>query len=348
MTATRRYILGAFALFVLFFIYRFSFRDDFEILELVQISLNALGDILITSGIFSIFILTDRKLSKISVKWMHYTGSAGILIILYVLGVQVLKWTHRSVYLMTTGMSDHLQKIFDSLSYQIFDSYLVLAFGLIGFISLTIYGRWLHERTQKEAAIWERSQAELNFLKAQINPHFVFNTLNNIHFLVDDTNESARNMIQDFCDLLRYQLYETGNAEVLLSREVDYLKKYIQIQQVRKEDGFTVDFRADGITDQLIAPMLLIVPLENAFKYSPADADGQIGVTLSLENNHLTYRVVNNLSDKVTSSRTSGGLGIENLQKRLALIYGSNAAYTFTIHDGHGEGLLTINLGSNE
>ncbi len=315
MLKQKRYILAIIALYGVLLVYRFSFREDFEILELVQILLNTMADVFMT--ILSLVALNLAV--KESVRLRVPVLRAGLLVIfglaIYFIGVKTLIAIHRLVYGLTTGMADSFKTVFESLSYQIFDSYIVLAFGIIALSGFTFYTQWKEQQRLSALLMKERKESELNFLKAQINPHFIFNTLNNIHFLVNESNTQARSLIHSFSDLLRYQLYETGQSEVLLSDESEYLKKYISIQQIRKEEGFNVAFIEDIKDNVKIAPLLLIIPLENAFKYSPNSSDGSIEVHLLADSERIQYSVKNNINHQAYLSLAGGGLGVDNLKK---------------------------------
>jgi LytS/YehU family sensor histidine kinase len=287
----------------------------------------------------------------LAAKFQRETGLLFTLLIgifTYWVSVQTLIALHRQIYLSTTGMTERFRSIFDSLSYQVFDSYLVIAVGIVVLVAHRLYVQWKEQKKLAEVLKQERTQAELNFLKAQINPHFIFNTLNNVQFLIDESNHKARKLVQDFGDLLRYQLYETGNAEVSVNREIEYLKQYIEIQKVRKEEGFEVNTRFGDFKTTEIAPLLLIIPLENAFKYSPNSVHGYIRIDLDLKDDKIVYRVENPVSDKSHSELTKGGLGIDNLKKRLDLIYGDRASFHLDITDNKAIALLTIKTEKDE
>ncbi len=210
------------------------------------------------------------------------------------------------------------------------------------------YQKWLEQRTISDRLEKERVRAELDYLKAQINPHFVFNTLNNLYFLVEESNSNARKLIHEFSDLLRYQLYETGNQMVSLADEVAYLQKYVEVQKIRKEDGFKVDLSISGDMTREIAPLLMIIPLENAFKYSASGEGGEISLVLTSDASGLKYKVENTIAQKVTSDRTKGGLGLENLKKRLELIYGERAAFSLHIVGKTAIAKLEVNWDTDE
>ncbi|MBI1305497.1 MAG: hypothetical protein GC181_02655 [Bacteroidetes bacterium] len=326
MQSFRRGLKTGLLLFIIFITYRFAFRTDFEVMQILQIIFNSISDILVCSLIFITYQRAQIRITLLQKQWIKNFLWASSGALLFVSGVFVLKEFHRLIYMTTGAMNEHFLSIFDTLSYQIFDSYLVVAFGLIGFTVASYREKLLLAKRQKEELEKEQIATELKFLKAQINPHFIFNTLNNIHFSIDEQNATARKLIHDFSEILRYQLYEGSQDRVSVRSEIEYLKKYIRIQQVRKEVGFRIESQFEDFPDLKIAPMLLIIPVENAFKYSPGDADGFIRINLKSEDGHLIYKVQNNCGEKTFSDKSSGGLGLSNLRKRLQLIYGDDAS----------------------
>lgn len=344
-----RKILPEYALlFAVIFAYRFAFRDDFEVSEMAQMSLAALLDVIVIGLGFSLINFVESRIHGLKRKWLLNALLILSIVTIYAAGVNLLFHIHYFIYKFTTGITEQFEPVFNSLSYQIFDSYIVLAVGMISLTGFRLYRKWLDQRIITERIEKERTRAELDYLKAQINPHFVFNTLNNLYFLVDESNEDARKLIHEFSDILRYQLYETGSEKVSLEVEVEYLKKYIEVQKIRKEEGFVVEFIFDGDLDVEIAPLLLIIPLENAFKYSASGVNGEIQVKLVNDGKRMIYWVENTVSDKVTSRRTQGGLGLENLQKRLHLIYGEKARFDFRREGDRAYARLVLNWDADE
>jgi len=286
-------------LFALLFVYRFAFRDDFRVAEIIQITLTAFADLLLI--ILSLRVI-DRVRNAVTQRvsgWLNYALFIASIVAVYSVGVAMIYYVHYGICRITTGLTEQFERMFRSLSYQIFDSYLVLAFGMIFLTSARYYQKWLEQRRISDQLEKERVRAELDYLKAQINPHFVFNTLNNLYFLVEESNSKARKLIHEFSDLLRYQLYETGNQMVSLADEVAYLQKYVEVQKIRKEDGFVVDLSISGDMTQEIAPLLMIIPLENAFKYSASGKGGEISVVLTSDASRLKYKVENTVSEPV-------------------------------------------------
>jgi sensor histidine kinase YesM len=349
MLRIRQSIFPVAILFFVIFAYRFSFRDDFQMLEMLQITANSAIDLLIALSLFS---FTRAIPTRLKIKKSRITR--GIVIILlgllcYFLGVFVLQKAHYLIYWMTDGLSGTMIKVFNSLAYQIFDSYLVLAFAWVFLTGYEYYRRWEYSNKQLLQLEHERKNAELNFLKAQINPHFVFNGLNNIHFLIDEKNENARKLVRDFSDLLRYQLYEIGNETVPLTKELDYIKKYIEVQRIRKEPGFEVSMNDILQTNEewLVAPLMLIIPVENAFKYSASSDTGYVRIEMGIEEGVLEFVVENDLGTKVTGA-ASGGLGIQNLLRRMDLIYGEQASFDHQQTSENYKAIVRIKLVKSE
>jgi LytS/YehU family sensor histidine kinase len=168
----------------------------------------------------------------------------------------------------------------------------------------------------------ERAIAELNFLKAQVNPHFLFNSLNSVYGYIDRNNKTARNLLLQFSEMLRYQLYECNADRVPISKEITYLRNYALLQQHRKEESLIVQFNTDddwGGSE--IAPLLLIVFVENAFKYVSNFEDRENKIIISLH--HTMNKVELSVFNTTENSRknSSGGIGLTNVKRRLDILY---------------------------
>ncbi|WP_428232775.1 sensor histidine kinase [Flavobacterium sp.] len=166
----------------------------------------------------------------------------------------------------------------------------------------------------------EKNEAELDFLKSQYHPHFLFNALNTIYFQVDERNEEAKKSIEHLSGLLRYQLYDV-NQEVPFYKEIAYLRSYIAFQQLRKTDKLAVNVNIDAILqEQPIQPLLFQPLLENAFKY--VSGSYEIDLVLKLVENKIHFILKNSVSDKpVSSVIKDSGIGLSNLKRRLELLY---------------------------
>jgi len=175
------------------------------------------------------------------------------------------------------------------------------------------------EQLEKQAV-----ESELHYLKSQINPHFLFNTLNNIHTLVYKQAATAPEAVQRLASLMRYMIYESNAATVPLARELDYLQDYISLQQLRYKKCPVVQLESAGdIASCHIAPLLFIHLLENAYKHSPARLEPEdIKVWVEVKENTLTFRIENPIRKKPGNTlEEPGGIGLPNVRKRLALLY---------------------------
>src|ERR1700754_4929000 len=142
----------------------------------------------------------------------------------------------------------------------------------------------------------ENATAELNFLKSQINPHFVFNSLNSVYFLIDRQNAAARDSLQKFSDMLRYQLYECSGNRVGIEKEIAYLKDYIDLQRLRRDETCHIDFSSSPeLNGFQIAPLLLIPFVENAFKHLSHYRTGgnKVSILLERQDGSMSLRVSN-------------------------------------------------------
>ncbi|MGZ4033718.1 MAG: sensor histidine kinase [Bacteroidia bacterium] len=170
----------------------------------------------------------------------------------------------------------------------------------------------------------ERVKNELDFLKAQINPHALFNSLNTIYGHIDKNNQVARNVLVQFSELLRYQLYDCSVEKISLEKEINYIKKYIAFEKLRKEESLVVKLEIENNGNGLeITPLLLIVLIENAFKFvsSYPDKENTIVIKLFTENNILHSHFSNTTDQQPLVIKNSGGIGIANLKRRLDLSY---------------------------
>lgn len=171
-------------------------------------------------------------------------------------------------------------------------------------------------------------EAELKLLKAQLNPHFLFNTLNNLYGLSVVKSDKLPELMLKLSDLLRYSLYDTKESLVPLEKEITYLDNYISLEKIRLEDKASIEFTKSGnLSNKKIAPMLLIVFVENAFKHLQSGKDEKSKVLVSIEGKaDCIYFTCKNSIDPMESKSTKikiepGGIGLQNAKKRLNLQY---------------------------
>lgn len=191
----------------------------------------------------------------------------------------------------------------------------------------------------------EKATNELNFLRAQFNPHFLFNSINSIYGHIDKSNKDARGMLLVFSDMLRYQLYECNVEQIELNRELNYIRNYIAMQKSRIDERITVSFNAGEINGNIqVAPLLLITFIENAFKYVGFNEckENRIDINLNYRSRRLTFSILNTKDAFINHSATASGLGIANAQRRLELLYPGK--HELVIADGEDtyEVILTL------
>lgn len=174
----------------------------------------------------------------------------------------------------------------------------------------------------------QAKEAELKLLKAQLNPHFLFNTLNNLYGLSVIKSDKLPNLMLKLSDLLRYSLYETAAVLVPLEKEITYLENYISLEKIRLEDKTDINFEVSGnFSDKEIAPMLCIVFVENAFKHLGVLENGKSKVSIKItEQNEMLYFSCENTIDGFDThnhnlEKGKSGIGLQNAKKRLSLLY---------------------------
>jgi two-component system, LytTR family, sensor kinase len=220
----------------------------------------------------------------------------------------------------------------------------ILAFGLS--TSIRITDEWFKNERQKKEMENEKLTAELAFLKSQVNPHFLFNILNNICSLARKKSEDTENAIIKLSQIMRYMLFESKDEKVSLDKEIEYLQNYIELQRMRISDKVQISFSVEGDPEKLlIEPMLLIPFVENAFKHGISYLDeSKILIRISLTDKDLLLTVVNNnvkKGDEAIPSET--GIGLKNVLRRLELLYPEK--HTLTIEDNGS--LYKVNLNMN-
>ncbi|MEZ4903713.1 MAG: histidine kinase [Spirosomataceae bacterium] len=235
----------------------------------------------------------------------------------------------------------HRPKRFDSFTFL----YSLLSLGAS--TSLTVVQKWQKDVQLREKLEQEKVNSELSFLKAQINPHFFFNTLNNIYALTMIDVDNAREALHRLSRMMRYVLYETKEGTVHLSQEIAFLQDYIQLMQLRLTDKVKVTFdKPTPIQEVAIAPMLLLPFLENAFKHGvSATQPSEIYVGIRQQNQHLRVEVRNTLFPiKGTALDESNGIGLANTRRRLDLLYPDLYQLDITEQTPHNEYLVVLTL----
>lgn len=168
-----------------------------------------------------------------------------------------------------------------------------------------------------------QKEMELNYLKEQVNPHFLFNSLNSIYSLARQQSSETPEVVMQLSELMRYQLESSKKDRVLLKEELEFIENYLLLEEKRLSKRCTIEFSIDGdISDYAIAPMLLIPFVENAIKHGAQSTNEKstIDISVSMKNTTLRFRAMNSKPAKLTKSNREG-MGLENVQRRLNLLY---------------------------
>ncbi|MBC2845229.1 sensor histidine kinase [Winogradskyella flava] len=189
----------------------------------------------------------------------------------------------------------------------------------------------------------EKLHSELSFLRSQINPHFFFNTLNNLYGLAIEKSEETPKTILKLSEMMRYTIYDGKKEKVAIEKEIDFLKNYIDLHTIRHFDKLDVTFDIDTNEPNLkIAPLLLINLLENAFKHGAEklDKDAFIHLNISTHTNIINFTIENNFEDE----QDSNGIGLENLKRRLQLLYPNAHDFSTSTHNSVFRAELSLYL----
>lgn len=190
----------------------------------------------------------------------------------------------------------------------------------------------------------EKLKAQIASLKFQINPHFLFNTLNNIYATAIDTSPKAADMVDKLSEMMRYTMKDIQKETVSLEDEINYITNYIELQKIRLDRSVKLEYKSiENLTDVQIAPMLLIPFIENAFKYGVnSEQKSYIKVEISLNSMEFQLKVLNSKVNVQRDISEKTGLGIENTKHRLNLIYPSK--HLLVIHDSEKAYSVTLHI----
>lgn len=219
---------------------------------------------------------------------------------------------------------------------------LVCAIGL----AFSFMQQWRDAERKKDLIEAEKANTELSFLKSQVNPHFFFNTLNNIYSLAVVNSEKTAPAVMKLSHIMRYILTETQTEQVPLEKEIDFIKNFIDLQLVRLTDKVNVKFSIDGnIANKQIAPLLFIPFIENAFKYGVSTKENsEIEILLSVVNNQILFHVSNTIVHAENLYNGTTGIGINNVKRRLELSYPKQHSLKVGQFDNQFKVDLEINL----
>jgi two-component system LytT family sensor kinase len=216
-------------------------------------------------------------------------------------------------------------------------------------MSIKLARNWVRSEQRKQLLEKEKLQAELHFLKHQFNPHFLFNSINSIFFMIHKNPDMASASLARFSELLRHQLYECNDQQIGLEKEIGYLRNFIDLEKLRQHKHLRVDVEIDLVekNEPVIAPFVLMTFVENAFKHvsKGSTTDNWIHIRLHLIRNQLQFDISNSTSpEQVHDLPASGGIGLAHVERRLALVYPEKHSIKIENEPDHFKVSLQIEL----
>lgn len=289
-------------------------------------------EIIVRNALLAIVIyVTLLGLIPYAKKTANYFFSLLFLVLL--LSLYVLVKNAHDVYLYSYVLEEERGGYFATTFYN----FSIVIFYLAFSVALYLSREWYLQQALIRKIEVEKLNTELDYLKAQINPHFLFNSLNTVFFQIDKSNTLARDTLMKFSDMLRFQLYECNGNEIALEKEIGYLQNYVDLQRLRKNENYDIQFEVVGdLHNFTVAPLLLIPFIENAFKHVSAyvDRTNRINIRVERKEATITVKVQNTKDDSQKTPSESYGIGLKNVQRRLALQYMN--MHTLTIADKDG------------
>ncbi|MCK4663216.1 MAG: histidine kinase [Bacteroidales bacterium] len=291
---------------------------------------------------FTVYIL----LPKLLFKKKHYL----FILFLILSGIVFILLQRIILYYITYPLfyADYLEN-YTFFRFNYFYSFVNIYMVAGFFMAIKLLKYWYENQSIRMELESQNKNSEIALLRNQINPHFLFNTLNNIDSLIMDNQEQASDSIIKLSEIMRYMLYDSNTQYVPLSKEINYLKSYISLQKIRLKDTDYVKMEIKGDhKNKLIAPMLLVPFVENAFKHgSKKVISPGVSITLTTGKNFLEFIVINYTSESdLTSKDVTKGIGMNNVRRRLELIYKNQ--YHLDINSKNDKFIVKLRLNFNE
>lgn len=263
----------------------------------------------------NIYVLIPKLLLRN--KFMIYLAAVAGLILICLLTIGILQ---SAIFEHTPAAENHDNAIPAWLS--ILSSFISVGLLVFGTSAIQIFRKWMVDSLRASELESATMQAELDFLKNQINPHFLFNMLNNSYLLIKKRRPEAAEVIFKLEDMLRYQVNDSAREKVLLSSDIAFLTGYLNLEKIRR-DSFDFSVSQEGNLDGIFVPPLMFIPfVENAVKHNCTD-DSTPYVALAFKNtgDRLQFRCENSRSEDGEIQHESGGIGLRNIRRRLELLY---------------------------
>ena len=292
----------------------------------------------LTAVYFTAYVLVPKLLMKRRFGWfaISFISSAALFVLL-----------ERSFYyfeLYPSVYPEALERPFLSFVELWFMGLNLYSFVFL-FCGVRLYRSWMGEQKRQVELEKQNLGSELALLRSQINPHFLFNTLNNIDLLVFKDQQKASDSIVKLSEIMRYMLYESNTPDVPMERELQYLESLVDLMRLRVIDPDFIDFAIEGETKgKRIPPMLLVPFIENAYKHGKKSGESPgIIIRFSVKEEACRLEVRNRVETKISTTKDrTGGIGLNNVKRRLSLLYGEDYQLTNQLRGEWYEVLLTF------
>lgn len=226
---------------------------------------------------------------------------------------------------------------------HLISSFLDLIFIAGVAVALNQYRRYQRWKEREKALVKEKLQAELMFLRNQTNPHFLFNTLNNIYALARKKSDDTADVVMKLSKLLRFMLYESRRDTISIAEELRVLGDYIELEKIRYNDRLLISFnKSIDNGQQAIAPLILLPFVENAFKHGASETrfESYINIDIEIKNNQLQFTIVNSKEEDSTGD-IQENIGLSNIRRQLELMY---PGHRLVLENGKQEFKVSLNL----
>lgn len=227
------------------------------------------------------------------------------------------------LYLKFSGLPWYRLQLVENQGLMFVGAVVVTLFSTL----LKVFTDWWRYQREKQQLLTQTMQSELRFLKSQINPHFLFNTLNNLYALTLKKSDKAPEIVLKLSEIMRYMLYECNEKRVLLSKEIQYIHNYLDLERLRQPGQADIRFSTEGqISEQMVAPLLFVPFLENSFKHGlnhHVQGGGFVRLHLRVSGDDLEFFIENSKVEQAPRQEhpRSGGIGLTNVRQRLLLLY---------------------------
>ncbi len=282
---------------------------------------------------YNIYFLIPKYLA--SKKFMGYVGFL-LLVVFIVSPLEAFL-----IYVKSDNIPEMQANVLMSLNWSFIPNFFILSTSTVVKITLDWYKN-IRERQELET---QTMQSELRFLKSQINPHFLFNTLNSLYALTLKKSDQAPEIVLKLSEMMRYMLYECNERWVDLTKEVSYIGNYLELERLRQGKHVDISFEVQGnISDQKIAPLMFIPFIENCFKHGLGHhlSKGFVNIRLNVADNEVDLFIENSKPESMPKPLhpRSGGIGLVNVRRRLELLYPQR----YTLHIDDTPNTYTVHL----